>query len=104
MTTGAAALLALSSTTQGGEIRTTAAAPASARVCVINVNSAEQSCDGETPLKLQVMKFASDNIDNRRRESLLSSALSAYVAQGFRIVACLESGKEPVCIVARDSR
>jgi hypothetical protein len=50
------------------------------------------------------MKFASDNLDNRRRESLLSSALSAYVAQGFRIVGCLESGKEPVCIVARDSR
>jgi len=102
VTAGVAALLA--ATVQGGEIRTAAAAPAGARVCVVNVNSAEQSCDGETPLKLQVMKFASDNLDNRRRESLLSSALSAYVAQGFRIVGCLESGKEPVCIVARDSR
>ena len=50
-------------------------------VCVVNVNSAEQSRDGETPLKLQVMKFASDNLDNRRRESLLSSVLSAHASR-----------------------
>lgn len=96
--------LVLSTAIHAGEIRTTASNPAGARVCVINIASAEQSCDGESPVKLQVMKFAADNIDNRRRESLLSSALSAYVAQGFRIVSCLEQAKDAICIVAKDSK
>lgn len=92
----------------GGEIRTSAAPPAGARVCVINFANTEQSCDGETPVRLQTMRFSSDNQPIRGKEALLSSALSAYVAQGFRIAGChdLPGGKDglPICILARDGR
>ena len=66
-------------------------------LCVVNVNSAEQSCDSETRLKPQVMKFASDNLDNWPPPIAAVIGFHAYVAQGisYRWLVS-ESGKEPV--------
>lgn len=92
----------------GRETSAAAAPPAGARVCVINIASAERSCDGETPVKLQTMQPAGDSQSPPAIEALLSLTLAGYVGRGFRVVGChdLPGGKDsvPICILARDGR
>lgn len=80
-----ASLLSIWSATER-EALAVAATLAGARVGVINIASAERSCDGEMPVKLQPLLPADDNQPTPAIEAV--QALAVYVGHGFRVVGC----------------